>query len=101
MPRARMPFGETFMKYDEPIGFRQPDGLQEDGIDDGEDGRVRADAQRQRGNRRGGKRRVLTEHAEGVPEVLQESVHGCTGTLDATRRGQAPAGCKDFVNRST
>ena len=43
---------------------------QHDGVDDGEDCGVRADAERQGDQRDRGEAGILTEHAEGVKEIL-------------------------------
>ena len=56
------------------LGIRQQ--LQQDGIHHGKDGRVRADAQRQRKHGNGGKAGVLPQHAHTVANVLKESPHG-------------------------
>ena len=57
------------------VGIRE--GLQEDGVDDAEDRRVRADAEREDADRHGRKARVLPQHAERVSDVLRERSHRC------------------------
>ena len=58
--------------------FRSPHGNagQQDGVDDGEDGGVGPDAEGQGEHRDGGEARALGHPAEGVLEVLYQSVHG-------------------------
>ena len=60
----------------EPIRIRVRRGLQQDGVDDGEDRCVRTDAERQRqhGNRRESRR--LPQAADCVAQVMEQSVHG-------------------------
>ena len=61
-------------QHHQAIGRRVRERLQQDGIDDGEDGRVRADSERERKHRGSCKHRLLAEPADGVNEIaLQEN----------------------------
>ena len=57
-----------------PVGLAPRQRPQEDGVDDAEDGRVRADAEGQRQDRDGGERRVPAERTGAKANVLQGSV---------------------------
>jgi hypothetical protein len=57
------------------IGVGDADGLQQNCIDDGENRRVRADAEGERRDGRQRERRALREHAEGVLQVSDECFH--------------------------
>lgn len=57
------------VNIDEALGAGPGVGLEEDGVDDGEDGGVGADAQGQRGHGHGGEAGGLEERAEGEAEV--------------------------------
>ena len=56
---------------DELLGVRHRQGLEQDRVDDGEDGGVGADAEGQRQDGGGGKPAILPEQAEPEPYVLQ------------------------------
>ena len=63
--RARLP------QVDEPLGFGVGQRLEQHRIDDAEDGRRRADAERQRQHRDEGEAGVPEQHARAVAQVLQ------------------------------
>ena len=52
-------------------------GMEKNGVDDGKDGGVGTDAQRQRKNRDGTESGILGQHANGVTNVLPKSLHCC------------------------
>ena len=56
-------------QHHQAIGRRVRERPQQDGTDDGEDGRVRADSEREREHRGSGKQRLLAEPADGVNEI--------------------------------
>ncbi len=68
--------GERVVLEDQPVGGRIRERPQQHGLHDGEDGRVRADAQseRQNGCRREGS--ILDEQTQCELQVLEERVHG-------------------------
>ena len=70
-----MPCGDVFMNMTQAIRIGKRDRLQQDGVDDREDGGVGADAERQRGHGGQGEARALAEHAERVPEIFQKRFH--------------------------
>ena len=63
-------------RHDERVGRLERNGLQQHGVDDGEDRDVDADAERQRED--GGRRehRVFAKRPPGVLDVFAEGVHG-------------------------
>ena len=67
--RVRLP------EHDEAFGSRERQRPQEHGVDDREDGRVGADAQRERHNCHQRESRLLHKHSRGVANVLPESFH--------------------------
>ena len=60
---------------DELVRVLDGEALQQELVDEREDGGVRADAERQREDRYRGEERRLQERAERVAEVLQDSGH--------------------------
>ncbi len=62
----------------------------EDGVNDAEDGGVRADAERQRENRDGSKPRRLRQHAQPVSQILPKRPHRRTPEIRRTE-GTCPS----------
>jgi hypothetical protein len=56
----------------EPLGLGIRQWTQQDGVDDAEDGRVGADPERQRQQRRGGEAGSPGQRADRVPQVLHQ-----------------------------
>ncbi len=71
---ARLGINGVQLDYPRDIFDRQ--GIQQNGVDDGEDGGIGADAERQRKNGDETEGGVLGEHADGVTDVLPKSLHG-------------------------
>ena len=67
--------GTLALEHDDAIGIGEVGRLEQNGVDDGEDGGVGADAKCERGDGGGGESATLPEHAEGVAEVLEECFH--------------------------
>jgi hypothetical protein len=74
------------------VGHRQR--LEQEAVDHREDGRVHADAERQRQHRHCGKARVGAQLAQGVSHVVLEEAHECSLQLGgaATRQGVGSVG---------
>jgi len=73
--------GKTFCWGDMPdlneaVGIREGQGAEKDGIDNAEDGGVRADAESKDDDGGDGEAGTLGEDAEGVFKVLQQVGHG-------------------------
>ena len=49
--------------------------LEQDRVDDAEDGRVRANAERERNDRDGGEARALEEHSDAETNILKQRFH--------------------------
>ena len=81
--------GREVHHLDDTVGVGIGEGLEEDGVDDGEDGGVGSDAERDGGDGGEGERRIGDEHAEGVAEVVAEIAHGCAALRfsDPGKRG--------------
>ena len=62
--------GKGVHELDHAVGFGIGERLEQDGVDDGEDGGVGSDAEGESGDGGDGECRVGDEHAEGVAEVL-------------------------------
>ena len=73
-PRERA-VGHGRLDHHQAIGIGKRYRPEENGVDDGEDGGVRADAERERGD--GGSREAaaLPEHSQRLLQVLEEGVH--------------------------
>ena len=67
--------GRVQHELNNPVGVRIGKRLEQHRVDDRENRRVRADAEGQRRDGGGGERRTLAEHAQGVLEVVQETLH--------------------------
>ena len=67
--------GFGFPKLDEVIGLGERQRLQQHGMDDGEDCRVRADAERDCQHGDDGEARRFAKHAKSVFDVLNQSAH--------------------------
>ena len=76
LPEPETPLGDD----DEPVRLGVGQGTQQHRVDDREDCRVRADAERERGDRNGGEARRTPECPERIAQVLSECVHGVTPT---------------------
>ena len=74
----------------QPLRLRHRQRLQQHGVDDGKDGRVDADAERQRQQRRDGKRPVLPQQPEAEAEILKQSVHRAPIRKTLGARSPAP-----------
>ena len=61
---------------DEALRFREGQGPQQDRVHDAEDGRVRADPERDRRERHGREARAAGEPARAEAQVLQQLAHG-------------------------
>src|SRR5438270_652308 len=64
-----------FPDHHDPFRIAQRKGTKQDGVNDAEDGRVRADAEGEDCDRRERKPRRLSQHAKTKPEVGQEIPH--------------------------
>jgi hypothetical protein len=75
--RAVEPAAEiTRVDLDEPRRIADADdGAQQYRVDEAEDGRVRADAERERQHRRGREARTLQENSDGVAQIMPNSSH--------------------------
>ena len=62
-------------EQDEAIGFGEGERAKEQAVDDGEDGGVRADAERQGEDRDGGEARRLSQGPKTEAEVLPQGFH--------------------------
>ena len=60
---------------DDTLGIRIGERAQEHGVDDGEDGGIGADAERERRDRQQRERRLAAKGTPGVAEVLDEAIH--------------------------
>ena len=69
------PLRRRVHEQDDPVRIRERDRLQQHGADDREDGRVRADAEGERGNGRRRERPVLEKHPKRVFQILDEQLH--------------------------
>ena len=70
-----MPSGEGVHELDHAVGLGIGERLEQDGVDDGEDGGVGSDAEGEGGDGGDGEGRVRDEHAEGIFEVVPEIAH--------------------------
>ena len=77
---------------DQPVGLRDGQRPQQHGLHDGEDRRVRADADGQREQHGGGEAAVLQQDAQGISEVLQETGHGRPTGITAPEAGMFRGG---------
>ncbi len=68
------PVGRAIADRDETIRIGIRKRTQQDGVHDGEDRGVRADAERQREDGRGGEAGCAPQHAQAVADVLAERV---------------------------
>src|SRR5208282_2747070 len=68
--------GTFFGDEDEAGRIAERERTEEDGVDDGQDGRVRADAEGEREDGDGGEAGAFCEEAEGVTDILYQSEHG-------------------------
>ena len=68
-------FRRCEQELDDAVGVRIGERLEEDGVDDGEDGGVGSDAEGQGGDGCDGEARVLEEAAQGVFEVMPQVGH--------------------------
>ena len=75
--RLRAPHAARKLAADsnQPLRVRVGQRLQEDAVDDGEDGSVGADADRQRRDRDGTEPWIPDEQAEGIADVACQSIH--------------------------
>jgi hypothetical protein len=67
--------GRRVHEVDDAVRIRRRHRLQQNGVDDGKNGRVRADAERQRGDGRQRERRRLHQRANRVSKISQQLVH--------------------------
>ncbi len=67
--------GEGVEEEDEAVGVWKGRGFEQDGIDYGEDGGIRADAERQGEDGGEGEAGALAEGAECVFQILKEGFH--------------------------
>ena len=63
-------------KLDEALGVRDREIAEEQSVDEGEDGNIRADAEGQGKNCDGGEAGILAQAAEGITEILPKPMHG-------------------------
>ena len=73
---ALLHLGAVLPRHDEPIGAGVRQRLQQDAVDDAEDGRVAADPERQRDDRDQRKSRSARERANGGADVLHRCWSG-------------------------
>ncbi len=69
-------FGKGVHELDHAVGLGIGERLEQDGVDDGEDGGVGSDAEGEAAMAVRVKAGLRDEHAEGVAEVLPEITHG-------------------------
>jgi hypothetical protein len=81
-----LPVGLGIEELNDAVGVGIAEGLEEDRIDDGEDGGVGSDAEGESGDGGEGECRVGDEHAEGVAEVAEEIAHVFLPPSDLTFR---------------
>ena len=62
-------------ELDDAVGLGIGERLEQDGVDDGEDGGVGSDAEGESGDGRDGERRSGDERAEGVAQVAEKVAH--------------------------
>jgi hypothetical protein len=96
-PRVVQPEAGQLAPYrDQPLGIREGEGPEQDGVHHAEDGGVRADAQGQREDGGGGEERGLRERAASEADVLQQAVHRHRHLRILLARGNAGArpGCR-------
>src|ERR1051326_6325104 len=74
--------GEFFPDEYQPVRLRIRQRLQDHGINNSENGGVRADAQRENRNAHQGVARTLNQRAKGMPKVAQE-IHQSNSTTGA------------------
>src|SRR5579864_3917440 len=88
------------LKDDQTLRIRDWQGAKSDSIDQAEDCRIGANAQRQRGDRDNRKSRRFAQHAPAIAEVLKQRFketatvdfpQGFTSLLDASKGDQRPA----------
>ena len=63
------------MNWTMRLGVGVGERFEQDGVDDGEDGGIDADAERQRGHGSEGKSGVVGEHAQRMLDVVPEGAH--------------------------
>jgi hypothetical protein len=63
------------LEPDEALALRKRKRLENDGVDDAEDGGVGADAEGQRQHHDGGETGLFREHTQGVANVLPQTIH--------------------------
>src|SRR5206468_12617461 len=68
-------------KLDEALGMADGEVAEEQGVDEREDGRIRADSESERKNCDGREARILGEDAEGVAQGLPEGFHCCRSRI--------------------
>jgi hypothetical protein len=66
----------AILDHDEAVRLRKWETLEEDALDDAEDGSVGPDTERENPHRRKGKEGTAPESAEGKGEILPDCVQG-------------------------
>ena len=74
--RGAVAFRKGVHELDHAVRFGIGERLEQDGVDDGEDGGVGSDAEGESGDGSYGERWTADEHAEGVAEVAEKVAHG-------------------------
>ena len=82
-----LPLSRGVHEHHEPVGLRHVHRPQQDGVDDRENGRVGADAERQRGQGGERERRVLAQHPDGQAQVFEERLYMAHRSLVTNPRG--------------
>jgi len=67
------------LDYGKLLGMRHRQGAHHDGVHKAVDGRIRADAQRQRQRGHGRKQRIGGHHAQAIAQILRELFPNCPG----------------------
>ena len=72
---GKMSCGRHVRNRDDPVGVAEGEGLEQHGVDDAEDRRVRPDPEREDDDRGGRESRALGQDAQPVSNVLPELCH--------------------------
>lgn len=81
--RAGGEIGFAFAEGDKLLGVRIWKRTEENGVDDGKEGRVGTEAESENGDGGGGETGIVAKHARGVTEILGEGFKKWEGTLIA------------------
>ena len=91
-------FGNDRPDDEQPIGIGKRERMQHEAVDDAEDGRVAANAEREREDRNGGETRPPDELPACIPDILSKRIHrGAPVGKNRTRRAPLADGAGDQV----